>query len=336
MNLEFDIKSFNFITWHWKNDFNLEDAKREIDYQILNCNINAVTFAFAAQQDHCYSTTIDWTGSHMPNDNQLEDLIKYSKDKGLKTLVKPMLNVSDGYWRAYIRFFDEDVPCEPKWEEWFKSYGEYIIHYAQFCQKNNVDILIIGCELVGTDHRCDEWKSLVKNIRRIYNGALTYNCDKYQEHNVKWWDALDYISSSGYYPVGTISKELDRIEEVCKKNNIKHAYVTCFGSFKKCGYMYLVPKEDAKVGAGYGNVLQKDGPVEFLNGTGVVCQNNNAYDTHFHATMCDASGNVFGGHIVKGYTPTLTTVDLIIFEIKDIEMLRVYDEETDLTQFLPE
>ena len=217
MNLEFDIKSFNFITWHWKNDFNLEDAKREIDYQILNCNINAVTFAFAAQQDHCYSTTIDWTGSHMPNDNQLEDLIKYSKDKGLKTLVKPMLNVSDGYWRAYIRFFDEDVPCEPKWEEWFKSYGEYIIHYAQFCQKNNVDILIIGCELVGTDHRCDEWKSLVKNIRRIYNGALTYNCDKYQEHNVKWWDCVDVISSSGYYPADDWENQLDRIGKVVER-----------------------------------------------------------------------------------------------------------------------
>lgn len=28
--------------------------------------------------------------------------------------------------------------------------------------------------------------------------------------------------------------------------------------------MNLVPKEDAKVGAGYGDVLQKDGPVEFL------------------------------------------------------------------------
>ena len=88
--------------------------------------------------------------------------------------------------------------------------------------------------------------------------------------------------------------------------------------------MNLVPKEDAKVGAGYGDVLQKDGPVEFLNGTGVVCQNNNDYDTHFHATMCDASGQVFGGHIVKGYTPTLTTVDLIIFEIKNIEMLRAH------------
>ncbi len=98
----------------------------------------------------------------------------------------------------------------------------------------------------------------------------------------------------------------------------------------------LFQKKMRKSALDMANVLQKDGPVEFLNGTGVVCQNNNDYDTHFHATMCDASGHVFGGHIVKGYTPTLTTVDLIIFEIKDIEMLRVYDEETDLTQFLPE
>lgn len=111
MGLSFDIKSFNFITWDWGADVSLEEAKKEIDYQILNCNINAVTFAFAAQQDHCYSTTINWTGSHMPCDETLKDLIKYSKQKGLKTLVKPMLNVSDGYWRAYIRFFDEDVPC---------------------------------------------------------------------------------------------------------------------------------------------------------------------------------------------------------------------------------
>ncbi len=26
---------------------------------------------------------------------------------------------------------------------------------------------------------------------------------------------------------------IEGIEEVCKKNDIKHAYVTCFGSFKK-------------------------------------------------------------------------------------------------------
>jgi predicted DNA-binding protein with PD1-like motif len=128
---------------------------------------------------------------------------------------------------------------------------------------------------------------------------------------------------------------IEGIEAVCKKHDIKHAFVSCFGSFKKCGYMYLVPNKDAKVGAGYGGIIQQDGPIEFLNGTGVVCQKDNEYDTHFHATMCDETGKVFGGHIVKGYTPTLTTVDLVIIEILDVEMLRVYDAETDLTQFLP-
>lgn len=128
---------------------------------------------------------------------------------------------------------------------------------------------------------------------------------------------------------------IEGIEAVCQNNGVKHAYVSCFGSFAKTGYMYLVPKPEAKIGAGYGEVLKCDGPIEFLNGTGVVCQNDGKYDTHFHATMCDQTGKVFGGHIVKGHTPALTTVDLVIVEITGVEMLRAFDEETALTQFLP-
>lgn len=128
---------------------------------------------------------------------------------------------------------------------------------------------------------------------------------------------------------------IEGIEEVCKKNDVKYAYVSCFGSFSNAGYMYLVPNKEAKVGAGYGDVIKKEGPIEFLNGTGVVCQNNGNYDTHFHATMCDATGVVFGGHIVKNTTPALTTVDLVVIEITDVKMLRAFDEETALTQFVP-
>jgi len=128
---------------------------------------------------------------------------------------------------------------------------------------------------------------------------------------------------------------IEGIEAVCAKNEVKHAHVSCFGSFAQVGYMYLVPKEEAKIGAGYGEVMKVTGPIEFLNGTGVVCQNSGKTDVHFHATMCDKTGKVFGGHIVKGSTPTLTTVDLIILEIVDVEMLRAFDEETALTQFVP-
>jgi len=129
---------------------------------------------------------------------------------------------------------------------------------------------------------------------------------------------------------------LTGIEEVCKKNGIDFALVNCFGSFSATGYMYLVPKAEAKVGAGYGDVLKEDGPVEFLSGVGVVCKNDGICDIHFHGTMCNKEGTVFGGHLVKGQNPTLTTVDIVIIEVEGIKMLRQYDDETDLTQFYPQ
>ena len=39
--------------------------------------------------------------------------------------------------------------------------------------------------------------------------------------------------------------------------------------------------------------------------------------------------------MVKGYNPTLTTVDVVIIECEGADMFRGYDAETDLTQFQP-
>ena len=51
----------------------------------------------------------------------------------------------------------------------------------------------------------------------MYDGLVTYNCDKYQEDHVGWWDAVDVISSSGYYPLDDWENQLDRIEPVVTK-----------------------------------------------------------------------------------------------------------------------
>ncbi len=218
MNSMWYIKSFNFTCWNAAK-IDMSEAKRQIDAMVEKCAVNTVNFALGAVQKHTYSTDIDWQGPHMMKDSDLKELIKYSKEKGLKVIVKPMVNTTDGYWRAYIRFFDEDVPCEPKWSDWFASYTKYMLHYAKLCQECGVAMIIIGCELVGTDHRSGEWRGLVSRIREKYSGLLTYNCDKYQEHNVAWWDALDVISSSGYYPINDWDNQIKRIQAVIDKYN---------------------------------------------------------------------------------------------------------------------
>ena len=74
-------------------------------------------------------------------------------------------------------------------------------HYAEIAQKEECDMLIAGCEMVMSEHREKEWREVIAAIRECYDGTVSYNTDKYQEDRVKWWDCVDVISSSGYYPI---------------------------------------------------------------------------------------------------------------------------------------
>lgn len=125
------------------------------------------------------------------------------------------------------------------------------------------------------------------------------------------------------------------IEDLCRENGIRYAQIsTCFGSLQKSGYLFLIPAPELKLGAGYGELQVKEGPIEFLNGTGFVCQRNGEYELHLHGTICDQRGEVFGGHLVKGENPVYT-VDLLVTEILGIDLLRELDEESGFNQFYP-
>ncbi|KAB2332830.1 PPC domain-containing DNA-binding protein [Bacillus mesophilum] len=128
---------------------------------------------------------------------------------------------------------------------------------------------------------------------------------------------------------------LSGIEEVCRANQMQYATISsCFGSLKKAGYVYLVEKPETSIGAGYGELISRNGPIEFLNGTGIVCQRDDQFETHIHGTMCDKNGAVFGGHLIKGEN-TVLTVDLVLKEIKNMTVLRTFDPETGGYQLYP-
>lgn len=170
-------------------------------------------------QDTPQSENIDFKGKATMGDNELKEFIAYAKEIGLRVALKPTANCKNGTWRAHINFFDIDVVCEPKWCNWFKSYTEFQLHYAKIAQECGCEMFIAGCEMVQSERREAEWRKLISDIRQVYTGLVSYNTDKYQENNVKWWDCVDVISSSGYYPIDKWEQELDRIEQVVHKFN---------------------------------------------------------------------------------------------------------------------
>lgn len=180
-------------------------------------NSNFVILAPNGLQDTAQSEEICYTSEATVSDDELKGMIDYAKELGMRVALKPTVNCKNGTWRAHVNFFDEDVVCEPKWCNWFESYTEFQLHYARLAKEMGVEMHIAGCEMVMAERREAEWRKLIADIRGEFDGLVSYNTDKYQEHNVKWWDVVDVISSSGYYPLEDWENQLDRIEAVVKK-----------------------------------------------------------------------------------------------------------------------
>ena len=185
------IKGFTFRLCPGKaQGFADEKTKESLRTLKASTAIDTAVIAIVALQDTPHSEQIDYTGSHMPSDDELKEMIGYAKSIGLRVILKPMVNCRNGVWRAFINFFDKDVVCEPKWSQWFKNYAAYMLHYAAVAQETGCEMLIVGCELVMSERQEKYWRDLIGKVRGVYSGLLTYNTDKYQEDQVQWWDCV--------------------------------------------------------------------------------------------------------------------------------------------------
>ncbi|MBY0163769.1 1,4-beta-xylanase [Cytobacillus firmus] len=209
------------MTWGWtgvRGSWTGPEAEFSME-RMADMDVNWVAIALSAVQATPQSTEIPFREEPTVTDDEVRWAIRKAKSLGLKVCLKPVVNVANGTWRAHINFFDEEVPGEPSWTEWFRSYGEFIRHYAVIAEEERCEMLCVGCEMVQADKRDAEWRGLIADVRNVYGGLVTYNCDKYQEGRVGWWDAVDIISSSGYYPIDQWEEQLDRIEGTVRRWN---------------------------------------------------------------------------------------------------------------------
>lgn len=80
-----------------------------------------------------------------------------------------------------------------------KVYTPYIVRMARIAQQEHVAIFSVGSELGQTEHMGSKWRKVIRSVRRVYKGKVTYvaNHDKFA--SVPFWRDLDLISVSGYF-----------------------------------------------------------------------------------------------------------------------------------------
>ena len=142
----------------------------------------------------------------------LETTTRLAKQFGIKTLLKPHIwlrRSSNGKWRA-----DIEMKSEAEWQIWFQNYTKFMLHHTNLAQQNGIEALCIGTELSKTTvHREKDWRRIIGEVRKVYDGKLTYSANWYREfEQITFWDELDFIGVQAYFPLS--DKEQPTVEEL--------------------------------------------------------------------------------------------------------------------------
>ncbi len=187
-----------------------ETSAKELTY-LKTIGINAIAVTPFGYQRSATSDTIinassqnqngrlrDPTLSHQNIANEIEN----ARQLGLKVVLKPHIwsrAFHDGNeWHGTIR-----QNSQQEHDKWWNDYQDLAIYFAKLAQNTQCEIYCIGTELaMMTMQYPQEWRNLIKTIKTIYHGKLTYAAHWDQEYQaIEFWDQLDYIGITAYFPL---------------------------------------------------------------------------------------------------------------------------------------
>lgn len=141
-----------------------------------------------------YNTNRQWFGESKLGAKQY---IEALHEQDIKVMMKPHIWIGRGDFTGHVTMTSED-----KWRQLEVSYSKFILDFAEIAQETNAEILCIGTELEKfIEHRPAYWHELIKKIKSVYKGKLTYAANWDEFKRTPFWGELDYIGVDAYFPV---------------------------------------------------------------------------------------------------------------------------------------
>lgn len=196
------MKGISYESWR-QGEFASAASDQTLNEIVLPSGANWIAVIVKCYQDMLTSTEIDCENDERTaTDDDLRHVIEQAHELGLQVMLKPHIDLTVMENSSTGRFQIGFGSDEAAWAAWFESYTNLITHYAALAQELDVEYFVVGTELWGTVHRADEWRSIIRQVREIYDGSLTYAALTYLEPlQITWWDALDAIGIDAYFTV---------------------------------------------------------------------------------------------------------------------------------------
>ena len=122
---------------------------------------------------------------------------RIAREEKINLFWKPHLAYWGSFkWRGAITFADAD-----SWKRFFRGYKAFIVDQARFAQTAGAPLFSIGLEYHHTLRFEEQWRDIIKAVRKVYKGQITYAANWDRIEQVPFWDALDLIGVQAYFPL---------------------------------------------------------------------------------------------------------------------------------------
>jgi hypothetical protein len=117
---------------------------------------------------------------------------------GLRVLLVPHLWVESGGWRGEIEPGDDAA-----WERWTEAYRVFLLGWAEVARDAKVELLSVGVELRSwlTTSRAPSFLPLLREVRGVYPGLLTYAANWDDVDDTVILGELDLIGVNAFFPL---------------------------------------------------------------------------------------------------------------------------------------
>jgi hypothetical protein len=151
-----------------------------------------------AYQSNRFASDIALPPSRSPSEATLARTMTQVRDAGMRAALMPVVRLdrrAPHEWRGLI------APADGL-DAWFSAYRKLVLRLAELGQAQGAIRFVVGSELSSLERYEQRWRMLIDDVRARFEGRLTYSANWDHASEVPFWDALDEVGLTAYFPLG--------------------------------------------------------------------------------------------------------------------------------------
>jgi SpoIID/LytB domain protein len=184
-----------FVLTQW-GEWTMDEARAALD-RAKAAGAGRITVIFELCQDRTDSSSVSWCYGDDYAFTRFDQLLPELRSRGLEFTLLPIVHTPD--WKVRQWFWPADRAA------WFRSYGDRVVELARFGRERGALELIVGSELTRLFTKAREWRAVIARVRAEAPALhLTISAVFFQYATIRFWDALDSVGISAYFPLALL------------------------------------------------------------------------------------------------------------------------------------